>query len=106
MDDLTLVEKWLAGIITVGGIMVAWANKEAKQSSISERLTARVESAEKDIKVLKEAYDQRLNEIQSDLHSLRVDMKNEVKALWDRSEERHNRLDGKLDRLLERSSGK
>ena len=99
-----MVEKWLAGMLTAGGVVAAWANRAAKQAAKDDAMTARIATAEKDIQNLQKAHDQKLREIQDDIHGLRTDMKTDVKALWDRTEERHNRLDGKLDRLLERGS--
>jgi hypothetical protein len=106
MEDLTLVEKWLAGMLTAGAVVAGWANRAAKQAAKDDAMISRIAAAEKDILNLQKAHDQRLREIQDDIHSLRTDMKSDVKALWDRTEERHNRLDGKLDRLLERGNGK
>lgn len=88
--------------MAVGGFVVAWANREAKQAAVIDKLSARVDAGEKDIKILKETHDQRLNEIQNDLHAMRIEQKSDVKALWDRTEERHNRIEAKVDRLLER----
>jgi hypothetical protein len=103
MEDLTIVEKWLAGMLAAGSAVAAWANRAAKQAAKDDAMIARIAAAEKDIVNLQKAHDQKLREIQDDIHGLRTDMKSDVKALWDRSEERHNRLDGKLDRLLERA---
>lgn len=103
MDDLTIVEKWLAGMLAAGSAVAAWANRAAKQAAKDDAMTARIVAAEKDIQNLQKAHEQKLREIQADILSLRIDVKSDVKALWDRSEERHNRLDGKLDRLLERT---
>lgn len=103
MDDLTIVEKWLAGMLAVGAVVAGWANRAASQAARDDAMNARIAAAEKDIQTLQRAHDQKLREIQDDIHSLRTDMKVDVKALWDRSEERHKRLDDKLDRLLERT---
>lgn len=103
MDDLTLAEKFLAAVIAAGGVVMVWSNKVAKQAAISDRIVARVEATEKDIKVLKEAHDQRFIDIQNDIHALKTEVKTDLQAIWNRTEERHTRLDGKLDRLLERS---
>jgi uncharacterized protein HemX len=106
MEDLTIVEKWLAGMLAIGAVVAGWAQRAARQASKDDAMSARITAAEKDIQNLQRAHDQKLREIQDDIHSLRTDMKTDVKALWERSEERHNRLDGKLDRLLERGSQK
>lgn len=102
MDDLTIAEKWLSGVVAACGVVMAWSSRVAKQSAISDRIAARVEATEKDIRVLKEAHDQRLNDIQNDIHALKTEVKTDLQAIWTRTEERHSRLDGKIDRLLER----
>ncbi len=102
MDDLTIAEKWLGGMLAVGGAVVAWASGEAKRAKISDRLSARVDATEKDIRILKEAHDQRLNAIQQDIHSLRTEMKGDIQQVWNRAEERHDQITAKLDRLIER----
>jgi hypothetical protein len=95
MEELTLAEKFLMGIITIGGVVAAWTSKSSK-------LTARIEANEKDIRGLKEAHDEKLHSIHDDIGSLRAEVKSDVKALWDRTEERHNRLDSKIDAVLSR----
>ena len=102
MDDLTIAEKWLAGMLGVGAMVAGWANRAAKQSSRDDAMTARIAAVEKDVVTLR----QNLQEIQAELHEMRTEQQADVKALWDRTEERHNRLDGKIDRLLERGNGK
>lgn len=106
MDDLTVAEKWLAGMLAVGGAVVAWANGEAKRSAAADKLSARLESTEKDVKVLKEAHDKRLDEIQHEIHNLRTDMKADIQSVWNRAEERHDQVNQKLDRLIERGNNK
>jgi Skp family chaperone for outer membrane proteins len=106
MDDLTLAEKWLAGMLAVGAVVAGWAGRSAKQAQRHDAMSARIAAAEKDIQNLQKAHDEKLREIQNDIHGLRADMKSDVKALWDRTEERHNRLDGKLDKLIERGNVK
>lgn len=102
MDDLTLAEKWLAGIIAAGGVVLAWANGEAKRAKATDHLTARVNSHEKDIKVLQETHDKNLADIRREVKGLRDDMRTDIQNVWQRAEERHDQVNAKLDRLIER----
>lgn len=102
MDDLTIAEKWLAGMLAVGGAVVAWASGETKRNAAAAKLSARVDATEKDIRVLKDAHDRRLDDIQKDIHNLKTDMKGDIQQVWNRAEERHDQISNKLDRLIER----
>lgn len=55
-------------------------------------LMKRVENNEKDIQSLKSAHDRKLEEMRDDIH-----------ALSDRTDKRHDVIESKIDRLIERS---
>jgi len=73
--------------IVMGALGAAWT-----MIRMFFNLMKRVENNEKDITSLKRAHDQKLEEMRDDIHDLS-----------DRTEKRHDSIESKLDRLIERS---
>ena len=90
MEGFTVVEKALILLIAAGGVVAGWTSKMGK-------LSARIDATEKDIKGLKEAHDEKLSDIKSSISALDARMQRDVQALWERTEDRHNKILGKLD---------
>lgn len=96
MDEFSVAEKLLAGVIAVGTVIAGFSNRVTK-------LYVRIATIEKDIEVMKLANGQALATIQNDISALRNEMRSDIRSIQERSEERHDRTDAKLDRLIERN---
>lgn len=98
MNDLTIGEKLLGFAMAVGTFVWGWAASMGK-------LHTRVSAVEKENTRLDKEHarlDKQHVEIQQSIYSLRIEIRNEMSGIADRAEERHTRLEDKIDRLIER----
>jgi hypothetical protein len=85
MDDMHRADGWIPA--AVAAIAGGWT-----MVKMFYNLMKRVDNNERDISVLKDAAAAKFEEIQDEIH-----------AMSDRTDKRHDAIEGKLDRLIERS---
>ncbi|MFT5766757.1 MAG: hypothetical protein ACI9DH_000576 [Halioglobus sp.] len=78
------IELWMTGI--VAALLAIW-----KAISMFFRMKGDVKS-----------HGQRLDILEADTKSSLDELRSEIKSVWDKTEQRHNRIDDKLDRIIEK----
>ena len=89
MDDYSKMDGWFSAILGAGLTAVAGLKSFFN-------LKNRVEVNERDIKLLKDDHDKRLTGIENQIATVRTEVRQDIKDVADRTEQRHDTLESLL----------